>query len=458
MGRSAAYAGSSAGSSSSSFFFLDEVVREVPGRDGCDDGLVCFLLIEQRWLRLRLELGVELEFSRRRFGREMELRVASRAAGRLRIQIQCKRRLEWRAGVRSPVRPRRLRLRFRCGRRRRRWWSSPARRRPAARPQPTAGAAAIAATSDDTARFRLPSRRRLERAGERERASRSGARGRRPSRERGRHAVPRCAPLRAARRPATPVPAGRRAVSSSKVIAASENTSAGVPQRAPVDPLGRRIGTANRRADTDVLERFDHPEPGRARLVGRYKDVARMQSAVPDARGAREIDRAGQLGDERERFLDRRGRVVPHRDVQRLGGDVFFRPVGHRPFQPGGDRFDDGRVKEGGFGGPAQRVGEQLGLFGDDVEPEDLDGDQAVAGRLICTKNGTKSANTNLMQHPEGAECWRRRESAWVLSGQRRNSSGGSSECNTNSGIPGAFTCVTSGVASCASLTALERL
>jgi hypothetical protein len=30
------------------------------------------------------------------------------------------------------------------------------------------------------------------------------------------------------------------------------------------------------------------------------------------------------------------------------------------------------------------------------------------------------------MQHPEGTECRRRRESAGVLSGQRRNSWGGS--------------------------------
>ena len=95
--------------------------------------------------------------------------------------------------------------------------------------------------------------------------------------------------------------------------------------------------------------------------------------------------------------------------------------------------------KSDGLGGAAQRVGEHLGLFGDDVEPEDLDRDQAVARRLIGAKNGTESANTNLMQHPEGAECWRRRESAWVLSGQRRNSSGRSSECNTNYGILGAF-------------------
>ena len=73
-----------------------------------------------------------------------------------------------------------------------------------------------------------------------------------------------------------------------------------------------------------------------------------------------------------------------------------------------------------------QRVREHLGLFGDDVEPEHLDGHQAIARGLIGAENGTKSANTNLMQHPEGAECWRRRDSAWVPLVSDGNSSGGS--------------------------------
>ena len=58
----------------------------------------------------------------------------------------------------------------------------------------------------DPARFGLPSRRRLQRAGERERASRSVAPDRRPSRGRGRRGAPRCAPRRAARRPARRFP------------------------------------------------------------------------------------------------------------------------------------------------------------------------------------------------------------------------------------------------------------
>ena len=99
----------------------------------------------------------------------------------------------------------------------------------------------------------------------------------------------------------------------------------------------------------DALERLDDAEAGRARFIGRYKDVTRMQAAVADAGGAGEINRAGELRDERQRLLDRRRRVVAHRHVQRLGRDVFLGAVGDRALDAGGDRLDDGRMEEAGF-------------------------------------------------------------------------------------------------------------
>ena len=65
----------------------------------------------------------------------------------------------------------------------------------------------------------------------------------------------------------------------------------------------------------------------------------------------------------------------------------------------------------------AQLVGERLRLLGGDVEPEHLDGDQTIARRFIGAKDGTKRANTDLMQHPEGAEAGGG-ECGWVVSGQ----------------------------------------
>ena len=82
-------------------------------------------------------------------------------------------------------------------------------------------------------------------------------------------------------------------------------------------------------------------------------------------------------------------------------------------------------MEEAGFGGARQLVGERLRLLGRDVEPEHLDGDQPIARRLVGAEDGTERANANLMQHPEGAERWRAARMRRVVSGQRRNSSGG---------------------------------
>ena len=196
-----------------------------------------------------------------------------------------------------------------------------------------------------------------------------------------------------------------------------EDVGGGAPRLAR-DALGRAVRAAHRRAQADPLQRFDDAEPGGARLFGRDEDVARMQRAVADAGGAREVDRAGELGDERQHRGDRRRRVVPHRDVERLGGDVLLGAVGDRPLDAGGDRLDDRRMEEPGLGGARQLVGQRLRLFGRDVEAEHLDRDQPVARRLVGAEDGTERANANLMQHPEGAELRGCREGRRVVSGQ----------------------------------------
>ena len=144
---------------------------------------------------------------------------------------------------------------------------------------------------------------------------------------------------------------------------------------------------------------------------------------MPDARRAGKIERRGQLRDERQHLVDRRRRVVPHRHVERLGGHVLFRAIRDRAFDAGGDRFDDRRVEEAGVRGLRQLVGERAGLLGRDVESKDLDGDEPIAGGLVGSENGSKRADTDLMQHPEGAKRWRGRKSGRVVSGQLRCSS-----------------------------------
>src|SRR6185312_10062273 len=109
----------------------------------------------------------------------------------------------------------------------------------------------------------------------------------------------------------------------------------------------------------------------------------------PDPGGAREVDRAGNLRDERQRLVQRRRRVVAHGHVERLGGDILLGTIRQRPFDAGGERLDD-------------------------VGTEDLDRDEAIARGLVGTKDGTESTNTYLVQHPKGAESGWRRECAWV--------------------------------------------
>ncbi len=139
---------------------------------------------------------------------------------------------------------------------------------------------------------------------------------------------------------------------------------------------------------------------------------------MPDAGGAREVDRPGELGDERHHRVDRGGRVVAHRDIERFGRHVLFGVVGETALDAGGNRLDDRRMEQSGVGRARELVRERLGLLWREVDPERLDGDQAVAVRFIGAKDGTKRAHTDLMQHPEGAELSRGSEGGGVVSRQ----------------------------------------
>ncbi len=132
-----------------------------------------------------------------------------------------------------------------------------------------------------------------------------------------------------------------------------------------------------------------------------------MQRAVTDASGACEVDRACKLGDERQRFVDRRGCVMAQRDVERFSRDVLLGAIRHRPFNAGSNRFDYRRVEQSRLCRVRQLVGQRLGLFGRNVEAEHFDGDQTVARGFVRAENRAERANTDLMQDPKRAERWR---------------------------------------------------
>ena len=197
-----------------------------------------------------------------------------------------------------------------------------------------------------------------------------------------------------------------------------EHVCGRIPRRAR-NALGRTVGTAHRSAQANPLEGFDDTEAGRPGLFRCDEDVARVQRAVTNTHRTRKIDRAGELRDEGQHGGNRRRRVVPHGDVERLGGDVLLGAIGHRPLDAGGNRLDDRGMEEAGLGRPRQLIGQRLGLLGRNVETEGLHGDQPIALRLVGAEHGTERADADLVQHPEGAELGGCSEGRRIVAGQR---------------------------------------
>jgi hypothetical protein len=104
-----------------------------------------------------------------------------------------------------------------------------------------------------------------------------------------------------------------------------------------------------------------------------------VERAVAEPGRAREIDRPGELADERKRGIEPRRRVVTNRDVERLAGDVFLREERGSSFDARGDRRDDRRVSEAGVDQPLQLIGERARLLGRQIESKRLDRGEAVA-------------------------------------------------------------------------------
>jgi len=183
------------------------------------------------------------------------------------------------------------------------------------------------------------------------------------------------------------------------------------------DTLGRTVRTPDGRSHTDAFECFDDAEAARAGLVRGNKDVTEVQGTVADASGSGEVNGTSQLRQERQRPVERRRRVVPHRDVERLGSHIFLGPIRTCPFYTRPNRLDDRRVEQSRICSPRQLVSERLCLLRGDVEAEYLDGNETIAGRLVGAKDGTKSANTNLVQDPEWSERGRWSEGSRIVSG-----------------------------------------
>jgi hypothetical protein len=133
-----------------------------------------------------------------------------------------------------------------------------------------------------------------------------------------------------------------------------------------------------------------------------------MQRAVADAGGARKVERTGELRDERQRLVERRRRVVPNRDVERLAGDVLRGQVRGAALDARRQRRDDRRVSEAGVDQTLEFVCQCTCLFRREVESKNFDGGETVARGLVGAKHGAEHADAHLMQDPERSERGRR--------------------------------------------------
>lgn len=72
-------------------------------------------------------------------------------------------------------------------------------------------------------------------------------------------------------------------------------------------------------------------------------------------------------------------------------------------------------MREPGIDDAPEPGGELGGLFGQKIDAEGFDGDQAIAFRFVGAKNGSENAAADLMQDAEGAEGGRRRKRARIV-------------------------------------------
>ena len=127
-----------------------------------------------------------------------------------------------------------------------------------------------------------------------------------------------------------------------------------------------------------------------------------------DVRGSGGVERAGELGRDAERVGYRR-RSAAERDIERLSGDVSLGKIGAHPFDTGGNRRHDGRVRQAGSDQPLEFSDELMHTLWRQIDTKDFDGDEAIAIGIESAKHGPKSAGTNLMENPEWTEgVWRR--------------------------------------------------
>src|SRR5204862_2758061 len=109
---------------------------------------------------------------------------------------------------------------------------------------------------------------------------------------------------------------------------------------------------------------------------------------------------------------ERRRPVLTERGVERFGGHVRLGEPRRRPLDPGRNRCGNRRMVEAAAGERIEDRGELGGAFGDEIEAERLDGDEATFNRVVRAKYGAQRSGADLVQHAERSESFCNR--SWV--------------------------------------------
>ena len=100
---------------------------------------------------------------------------------------------------------------------------------------------------------------------------------------------------------------------------------------------------------------------------------------------------------------------------------MFVRKVCGAFLQAGRNRCCDVRMIDPGRDERVKMIDERRGLFGGQIEPKHLYGDEPIGSRLVRAEHRPQSARTNLMENPERPECLRWKVQDGIFAVQRAN-------------------------------------
>ena len=156
-----------------------------------------------------------------------------------------------------------------------------------------------------------------------------------------------------------------------------EPIGSGAPSTAR-NHLWRAVWPPNRPGQPDFFERCDYPESGYPGLIGCHKDVPQVERAVNDPSFVGRICGGGQLPYEGHGGVDRGGRIVADRHIQRFRGDILLCQIRHVILETDSEGGHDPWMTDIRRDQPLERLNECPSLLRRDVEVKRFDRHEAV--------------------------------------------------------------------------------